>query len=43
MVELNELEMAAANFRRHLYEADLVNPKQVRDETLSRAKAKGWL
>lgn len=42
-VELNELEMATANFRRHLYEAYLVSPKQVRDETLSRAKAKGWL
>ncbi|MCP3764148.1 hypothetical protein NLX67_17500 [Domibacillus sp. A3M-37] len=42
-VELNKLERAAANFHRHLYEAYLVNPKQVRGETLSRAKDKGWL
>ncbi|OLN23874.1 hypothetical protein BTO30_02735 [Domibacillus antri] len=43
IVELNEMEMAAANFRRHLHEAYLINPKQVRDETLTRIKAKGWV
>ncbi|OMP67056.1 helix-turn-helix domain-containing protein [Domibacillus epiphyticus] len=43
IVELNEMEMAAANFRCHLYEAYLINPKQVRDETLTRIKAKGWV
>ena len=41
IIELNEVEMAVANFRRHLYEAYLINPKQVRDETLTRIKAKG--
>ncbi|MCM3789465.1 hypothetical protein M3221_13750 [Domibacillus indicus] len=43
IIELNEMEMAAANFRRHLHEAYLINPKQVRDETLTRIKAKGWV
>lgn len=43
IIELNEMEMAAANFRRHLHEAYLINPKQVRDETLIRIKAKGWV
>lgn len=43
IIELNEMEMAVANFKRHLYEAYLINPKQVRDETMVRIKAKGWV
>ncbi|MGG3450236.1 hypothetical protein [Domibacillus aminovorans] len=43
IIELNEAEMAVTNFRRHLYEAYLINPKQVQKETFSRIKTKGWI
>ncbi|WP_046180358.1 hypothetical protein [Domibacillus tundrae] len=43
IIELNEMEMAAANFRIHLHEAYLIDAKIVRDETLSRVTAKGWI